>query len=91
MIHRGVRGDRRDDNKLKQYHWKYSVELQCHMTATRNTSSCMQFEGEFASVFSALSAVNDSENFKMGTEIPECLIYENIQRAALVSRQSSFL
>ena len=70
---------------------RLAVQLQFHRAATRNTRSCKQFEGEFASVFSALSAVNDSEIFKMGTEIPECLISENVQRVALASRQSSFL
>ncbi len=37
----------------------YEACLAYELSATRNTSSCKQVEGVFASAFSALSAVND--------------------------------
>jgi|GEM_PF-4871814 len=42
-----------------QRFYRLAVKLQCHRAAMRNTWSCKHFEGEFASAFSALSAVND--------------------------------
>jgi len=52
----------------------YEKCLVYELTATRNTSSCKQLEGELTSAFSALSAVNDYNcsvaNRSFAREIP---------------------